>query len=72
MLAESVDERIGLRHRVLSDPDDWRARAGLRALDEQCRALQAAIFGKASQADTDPSLAALEDLRRKPGRRRVE
>lgn len=35
ILCEQMDERTQLRGIVLRDPTDWRARAGLRALDAQ-------------------------------------
>lgn len=34
LLCESIDERVGLRVRVLRS-NDWRDRLGLRALDDQ-------------------------------------
>jgi hypothetical protein len=35
LLAESMDERVGLRVRVFQNPDNWRDRVALRAIDEQ-------------------------------------
>lgn len=69
MLCELEDERYQLRGEVLRDTDDWRRRAGLRALDAQIldmkRALgfdpegrrRLAIEGRAeTNADDPPSL----------------
>ncbi len=42
MLAESIDERVGLRVRVLRD-NEWRDRVGLRALDQQVADLAGAL-----------------------------
>jgi len=39
ILCESMDERVSLRVRVLRDPDDWRSRNQLRALDAQINAM---------------------------------
>jgi hypothetical protein len=33
VLCEQIDERAALRVKVLSEPGDWRSRAGLRQLD---------------------------------------
>lgn len=38
LLCESIDERVGLRVRVLRS-NDWRDRLGLRALDDQVASL---------------------------------
>lgn len=35
LLCESIDERVGLRVKVLRDPSDWRGRTALRNLDQQ-------------------------------------
>jgi len=35
LLCESIDERVGLRVKVLRDPNDWRGRTALRNLDQQ-------------------------------------
>lgn len=35
LLAESMDERVVLRVRVFQNPDNWRDRVALRAIDEQ-------------------------------------
>lgn len=43
VLCESMDERVGLRVRVLRDPEDWRSRNQLRALDEQINTMMGAL-----------------------------
>lgn len=43
LAAEALDERVALRVAVLADPSDWRARAGLRALDAQVSGYLAAL-----------------------------
>lgn len=35
IMCEQMDERTQLRGMVLNNPDDWRSRTGLRALDAQ-------------------------------------
>ena len=43
VLCESMDERVSLRVKVLRDPDDWRSRAALRAIDAQITELIARL-----------------------------
>lgn len=58
VLCECMDERVGLRVKILRDPDDWRSRAALRALDAQVIEL----VGKLGLNPTDRQALSVVDV----------